>query len=158
MTLKSKRNITSLAAGILSAAAYVIYALSGAAPDSGDLKAWATVMLIFLGLAVGVQIVTQIIFHIVVSVGIAVKEGEKDGKKIERIIKSEMKEDERDKRIRLKASHIGYSCVGVGFIAALIALACGTAALTALHILLGTGAAAAFADGVMSIFLCEKGF
>jgi len=157
MTLKSKRKIVILAMGVLSAIGYVIYAVSGAAPQAGDLKAWAVVMLVSLGIAVGVQIVTQIAFHIAVSIGIAVKEGDKDGKTVERIIKSELREDERDKKIGLKASHIGYSCVGIGFITALIALACGAVALTALHILLGTCAVAAFVDGVISVFLYEKG-
>ena len=157
MTLKSKRNITSMAAGVATAVGYIIYGLSNAAPNTDDLKAWAIVMLVSIGIAVGVQIVTQIAFHIVASVGIAVKEKEKDGKTVERIIKSELKEDERDKRITLKASHIGYSCVGIGFIAGLIALACGAIALTALHIFLGACFAAAFVDGVMSVFLYEKG-
>jgi len=143
--------------GILTAAGYVIYAASGTAPKVGDLKAWAVVMLAALGIAVGVQIVTQIIFHVAVSIRITVKEGDMDGKAAERIIKSELREDERDKKISLKASHIGYSCVGIGFIAALVALAFGAAALTALHILLGSGFAAAFVDGATSIFLYEKG-
>jgi len=162
MTLKSKRNITSMAAGVATAVGYIIYALSNAAPNSDDLKAWAIVMLVSIGIAVGIQIVTQIAFHIAASVGIAVKEGKKDCKTfergtVERIIKSELKEDERDKRITLKASHIGYSCVGIGFMAGLIALACGAIALTALHIFLGACFLAAFVDGVMSVFLYEKG-
>ena len=156
MTLKSKRSITSLTAGILTAAGYVIYALSSAAPDTDDLKAWAIAMLIFIGIAVGAQIVTQIAFHIVVAAGIAVKEGE-DDKAVERIIESEMREDERDKSITLKASHAGYSCIGIGFAAALIALACGAAALAALHILLGSCFAAALTDGIVSVYLYEKG-
>ena len=157
MSLKSKRTVVSIAAGIAALIAYIIYALSGGAPGAEDLKAWAIVMIVSLGIAIGAQIVVQIVFHIAAAIGISIKERDESGKTAERIIKSEMAEDERDKQITLKASHIGYSCAGAGFVAALIALACGASAVTALHILLGAGFAATLVDAVMSIILYEKG-
>lgn len=157
MTLKSKKNITSMAMGILSLVAYLIYALGNSAPPAGDLKAWASAILIFVGISVAAQIVAQIVFHIAVAVGIAVREREKDGKIVERIIKSEMSEDERDKGIIQKASHFGYICVGTGFAAALTALALGALAVTALHILLAACFAAGLAEGIVNICLYEKG-
>lgn len=157
MTLKSKRNIMSMAMGVLTFVAYLIYALGNSAPHAEDLKAWAIVMLVFIGISIAVQIVAQIAFHIAVAVGIAAKEREKDGKAVERIIKSEMTEDERDRRINQKSSHIGYICVGIGFVAALIALAFGALAVAALHILLAACFAAGLTEGIVNVCLYEKG-
>ncbi len=157
MSLKSKRTIVSLAAGIASLFAYLMYALSSSAPNGEDLKSWAIVILVAIGIAVGIQIITHIVFHIAAAVSISVKEPNTDQKMVERIIESEMSDDERDTRITLKSSHIGYSCVGVGFIAALIALACGVLVVTALHILAGAYFTASLADGIASVVLYEKG-
>lgn len=157
MTLKSKRNITIMAMGILSFIAYLVYALSNSAPHTDDLKAWAIVMLVFIGISVVAQIVVLIVFHVAVAIEIAAKEKEKDGKTVDRIIKSEMTEDERDERISQKSSHIEYTCVGGGLVVALIALAFGALAITALHILLGACFVAALTGGIVNVYLYEKG-
>ena len=157
MTLKSKRTLASIMVSAVSLTGYLVYALGKSAPETDNLKTWAIVILIAVGISIAAQIVTQIVFHIVVSVGLSVKERECDGGTVQRIIKSEMSEDERDKIITLKASHIGYSLVGAGIAAMLIALACGTAAVVGLHILLGACFTAMIADGIASIFLMEKG-
>ena len=108
MSYQSKRTIASIIAGLLLAAAYVAYALSERAPAPDNLKSWAAVMLIFIGIGVAAVIIVQIVFHIAFAIGAAAKEQDHDGKKIERILSSFMVEDEREKLISLKSAHVGY--------------------------------------------------
>lgn len=157
MTLKSKGTIVSLVMGAAVLAGYIVLALSKVAPAADDLKRWAIFIIGCIGISVGIQVVTQVFFQIFAGARIAAKEGEKDKKKILRIISSEMAEDERDKKITLKTSHIGYGCVGIGFILALIALACGARVVVVLHILLGACFVAALIEGIISIYMYEKG-
>jgi len=155
MTYKSKRTITSIAAGILFLAAYLVYALGKNSPAPENLKSWALTMLIFIGISVAVSVVIQILFHIAFSIGIAVKEG--NAREVERIVESSMVEDEMDKLINLKSVHIGYICAGIGFVAALAALAFGASAVFALHILFGSFAGGSFVEGGVSVYLYERG-
>jgi low affinity Fe/Cu permease len=157
MSYNSKRTIVSMVAGGVLSAAYIVYALGSHAPAPEDLKAWAAAMLIFIGIGVAAVIVIQILFHIAFAIGIAVKERERDDEKIERIISSSMTEDERERLIGLKSDRIGYACAGIGFVAALAALAFGMSTLTALHILFGASAAGSLTEGGISIYLYEKG-
>ncbi|MDR3207331.1 MAG: hypothetical protein LBT60_03265 [Oscillospiraceae bacterium] len=157
MTYKSQRTVVSMAAGVLSFAAYVAYALGKNArePESG-LASWAVLMLIFIGVAVVAQIAVQIVFHLARSIGIAVREGG-DDKQVERIIKAAMVEDEMEKLIGLKSAHIGYICAGTGFVAALAVLALGASGVSALHVLLGSFAAGSMIEGGVSVRLYERG-
>ena len=162
MSYSSKRNIISMAAGIVLIIAYIIYAKGENAPALEDIKAWAAAILIFIGIGIGVQIVVQIIFHIAITIGIAVKEevkagNKKGGETAERIIKSEMIEDEWIKIINLKASRTGSWFMCLGVIAALIALAVGVATVIALHILFGMSALASVAEGFTGIIYHERG-
>jgi hypothetical protein len=146
-----------MTAGVLLLAAYIIYALGKQAPEQGSLKSWAIVMLVFIGIGIAALILIQILFHIVFSIGIAVNDPEGDGKNIERIISSSMVEDEMDKLISLKSAHAAYICAGIGFIAALAALAFGAGAVFALHILFGSFAAGSTLEGGMSVYCYEMG-
>jgi hypothetical protein len=149
-----------MAAGLLLFAAYTVYALGKNSPGPEgpeSLQSWALVMLVFIGIAVAASIVIQILFHIAFSIGIAVKERESDDKKVERIIESSMVEDEMDKLINLKSGHIGYICAGIGFAAALAALAFGASAVFALHILFGSFAGGSLVEGGVNIYLYERG-
>ena len=162
MSYTSKRNIVSILAGVALIVAYIIYATGANAPSAEDIKAWAVAILVFVGIGIGVQIVVQIVFHIVLTIGIAIKEelktGNKDGgKTAERILESEMVEDERVKMIGLKASRVGYVFVGLGAFAALVALAVGLETVIALHLLFGLSAFAAVAEGFASIIMSEWG-
>ena len=157
MSYNSKRTIAAMAAGILTVAAYIFYALSAHSPAPEDLQAWAVAMLIFIGIGVAVVVVVMILFHIVFAVGVAVREREQDGKTVERIIASAVVEDERDKLVGLKSERIGYVLAGTGFIAALAALAFGASALTALHILFGASATGSLAEGIVRVYFYEKG-
>ena len=157
MSYNSKKTIAAISTGILLAVAYVIYALSEHSPATEDLKSWAIAMLVFIGIGVAAVIVVQIIFHIALSIGIAVKEQGQDDKTVERIIASTVVEDERDKLISLKSSHIGYIFAGLGFVAALVALAFGTQFMTALHIMFGTFSGGGIAEGIVSVYFYERG-
>lgn len=157
MSYKSKRTITSMSAGVLLCVGYLIYALGSRAPEAGNLKGWAALMLAFIGISVGALIVIQILFHIGYSIGVAVKEQNRQDKEVERIVASAMVEDEMEKTISLKSSHIGYICCGGGFLVMLVALAIGISAVVALHILFGSFLLGSLAEGGFSIYLYESG-
>lgn len=157
MTYNSKKIITSTISVIVLIAAYIIYSLSGNSPAPDNLKAWATLMLIFMGIGIVMLIIIQIIFHITLAIGIAVKEKKHEKKAVGRILSSSMVEDERDKLINLKSSHAGYICVGIGFIASLVTLAFGMTGVFALHILFGAFAGGSVIEGIFNIYFNEKG-
>ena len=162
MSYTTKRNIISIIAGLGLIAVYIIYAMRTSAPATEDIKAWSVAILVFIGIGIGIQIVVQILFHIAMTIGIAIKEevntGNKNGDKIaERILKSEMQEDEMSKIIQLKASRAGSLLVGLGVIALLIALAFGVDMVVALHLLFGAFALASVVEGIASIVLHERG-
>ena len=156
MTYNSKSILVSMGAGVLMAAAYIVYALGGSAPAPDDLKAWAIAMLIFTGACIVAGIIIQILFHIGLAIGIAIKEGE-DDRNIERIIASSAVEDEMKKLINLKSSRVGYVCSGIGFLAALAVLALGMRAITALHIIFASIAVGSLIEGCFSVYLHERG-
>ena len=158
MTFKSKRTITSMATGAAMMAAYIIYAMSARAPSAGELAAWARLLLVFIGAAIAVVIGIQVLFHILFAVGVAVRERERTDGEVERIVAAEVHEDELDKLVTLKASHVGYTITGCGLVAALVLLAFfGVSAIAALHVFVGAAAVGAFIEGGVSIRLYEKG-
>jgi ABC-type multidrug transport system permease subunit len=157
MTYNSKKSIISTVFAIILIVAYIIYALSEKSPAMDNLKAWARLMLIFIGIGIVCLIIIQMIFHIVLAVGIAVKEKGHEDKTVKRILSSSMFEDERDRLISLKSSHVGYICVGIGFIASLIALVLGMTSVVALHILFGAFAGGSIIEGILNVYFNEKG-
>ena len=157
MTYSSKRTIITMVSGVFLIIAYCMYARGGSAPAPEDLKSWALSMLVFIGIGVLLTIIIQVLFYIGYSIGISVKENESDSKKVDRIMKSLMLEDERDKLIGLKSAHLGYICAGAGFIAALALLAFGMQAVTALHVIFGSFAAGSIAEGILGVYLHERG-
>jgi len=136
---------------------YVIYASGSAAPPPEDLKSWAVVLLVYIGICIVVGIIIQIVFNIVFSIGISVKEADCDKKKAGRILKSLILEDERYKLINLKSSNAAYICDGVGFVIGLIALAAGAPTVFMLHIMVAAFAAGAIIKGCMTAYLNERG-
>jgi hypothetical protein len=146
-----------MAAGGVLFAAYAVYALGSHAPAPEDLRAWASAMLIFIGIGIPVQIAIQILFHIALAIGIAANERDREENTIERMISSSVMEDERDKLISLKSSHVGYICAGAGFVAGLIALAAGISAAAALHIMIGSLAAGSLVEGCAAVYFHERG-
>ena len=157
MSYTSKKTLISMGVGILLLIVYIVYALGDASPAPDDLRSWALAILVYIGACIAVGIVVQILFHIGLSIGISVRKKAPDDKKVERIIKSEMLEDEREKLIGLKSSHIGYAFAGFGFVAGLIALAAGVSAVIALHIMAGSFAVGSMIEGCVSVYLSERG-
>ena len=157
MSFNSKKTIASMGAGVLMIIAYIIYALGQHSPAPEDLKSWAIAMLVFIGISVAVVIVIQILFHIATAIGIAVKEQERDRKEIDRRFSSITVEDERDKLISLKSSHVSAIVAGIGFVAALVTLAFGGSAVLALHVIFGSCAVGSIAEGFASVYFYEKG-
>jgi xanthine/uracil permease len=146
-----------MTAGVLLVSAYVIYALGEHSPAPDDLKSWAIAMLILIGIGVAAVIGIQIIFHIALAIGIAIKEREHSDEEIERNLSSMTIEDERDKLISLKASHISVIFAGFGFVAALVGLAFGVSAVFALHVIFGACVIGSAAEGIATICFYEKG-
>jgi len=157
MSFNSKKAIASMLAGVLMMIAYIIYALGQSSPAPGDLQSWAVAMLIFIGISVAVIIVVQVLFHIATAIGIAVKEQERDRNELDRSFSALTVEDERDKLISLKSSHISAIVAGTGFVAGLVCLACGASAVVALHVIFGSCAAGSIAESIASVFFYEKG-
>ena len=147
MSYQEKRTILSVISCVLLLAAYSIYAFGKAGMENLDnLVFWAKTMLIF---------------HIALSVGMAVKQKLKDescdDKAIEKSIEQEMVEDEMGKLIELKANKIGYSFVGFGFLAGLIALVLGASAVVMLNILFFSSGIGSLVEGLMQIRYYRKG-
>ncbi len=157
MSYKSKRTITAMSAGFLAIIGYIIYALGESAPAQDDLKGWALSMLIFIGVMLAVSIIIQVVFHIIYAIGIAVKEGGEDDEKIGKIIKTSMVEDERDKLIEMKSSHLGFMVVGFGAIVALFTVFFGIHMIIPMHIVLGSFALGSFVEGSVTIVYNEMG-
>ncbi len=164
MSYQEKRTITSIFSGILILAAYCIYAFSPsrlASLPPGDLKPWASAMLIFIAIGIGATIVIQIVFHILLSVALAVQttiENQKsDDKEIDKAIRREMVEDERDKQIELKSMRIGFAVAGVGFVAALFSLVFNYSPVVMLNILFLSFSAGSVLEGAGQLYYYTKG-
>lgn len=155
MSYKSKRTITNMVAGVIFVIAYAIYAFRLDA--SVSLKAWAMTLLVFIGIAVISLMVIQMVFHIIYSMAIAIKDQECEDLEIERKLSSLMLEDEMDKMISMKSTHIGFLCIGIGFLIALISLALGVSAIVALHILAITFVIGSIVEGGVSVYCYERG-
>ena len=162
MSYPEKRTVVSVVSGALLMVVYGIYAyVKLGLTNLTDLKPWATTMLVFIGIGIVGMIIIQIVFHILLSMGIAMKEKIKDesidDKKIESTIASEMVEDEMDKLIELKANKIGYSFVGLGFVAGLITLAIGLPAAIMLNILFLASMLGSIVEGLIQLRYYRKG-
>ena len=164
MSYQEKRTSTSIFSGALILAAYCIYAFgkygSGVVAP-GDLKFWASTMLIFIGIGIGVTIVIQIIFHILLSVSIAVKKKIQDeecsDKEIEKTIELEIVEDERDKLIELKSMRIGFVIAGMGFVGALVSLVLNYSPVVMLNILYISFCVGSLLEGAGQLYYYRRG-
>jgi hypothetical protein len=164
MSYQVKRTITNILTGLIVLTAYCIYAFgryqSGIlAPE--DLKSWAQIMLIFIGIGIIAAIVIQIVFHILLSIGIAIKENIKNGscddQEIEKTIKLEMIEDEMDKLIELKSLRVGFIVAGVGFIASLIVLLLNYPAMVMLNLLFISFSLGSILEGFTQLYYYKRG-
>lgn len=162
MSYQEKKTIVSMTIGVLILAAYGIYALGKAGMEhANDLQFWARTILVFIGIGIVALIIVQIVFHILLAVTKAVQQKLKcesiDDKKIEQSIEREMVEDEMDQLIELKANRIGYSIMGAGFAAGLIAIAFGASGVALLNILFLSTWVGSFVEAIMQIRYYRRG-
>ncbi len=164
MSYQEKRTWASIVSGALLLTAYCLYAFNPArlsALPPGDLRPWAVTMLIFIAIGIVATIVIQIVFHILLSISLAVKSKienqDSDDKEIERAIKGEMVEDERDRLIELKSSRIGFAVAGIGFVSALLWLVFSNSPVVMLNILYLSFAAGSLLEGLGQVFYYRRG-
>ena len=129
------------------------------APD--DMKAWAGIILIFIGIGVASTIVIQIIFHILLSIVIAIQEkvrtGSCDDKKIEKTIGAEMVTDEMDKLIELKSMRVGFIIAGIGFVVALATQILSYPPAVLINVMFIAFSAGSLLEGLTQIYFYRRG-
>lgn len=164
MSYQEKRTVTSMLSGFIMIAAYAINVLGrvrSGALSMTDLTAWAMTMLIFIGIGIAITIIIQILFHIGLSVSTAVSEKiqnrDCDEKEIDKRIKVEMLEDERDQLVSLKASQIGFGVAGGGFVLALLTLVFNVAPAVMLNIAFISFWAGTLVEGAAQIYFYRRG-
>jgi len=164
MSYQVAKTVTNIISGAVVLVVYLFY-VSGnyqaglLAMD--DLKSWAQVMLIFIGIGIAMAIVVQIIFHILFSIGMAVKESIKNGncndREIEKTIEMEMVEDEMGKLIELKSMRVSYITIGAGFVASLVLLFFDYPAFIALNVLFVSFYTGGILDGFTQLYYYKRG-
>lgn len=164
MSYQEKRNIVSIVTGGGILAAYCLYAMGQYRSDAvavDDLRSWAGLMLIFIGIGIVASIIIQIVFHISLSVSIAVKKKLQDEKcedrEIEKTINAEMIEDEMGKLIELKSARVGYFFAGFGFVAALVSLVLKFPPVVMLNIAFLTIGGASLLEGFAQLYFYKRG-
>ncbi|MDR1295174.1 MAG: hypothetical protein LBK59_09525 [Bifidobacteriaceae bacterium] len=157
MSFSGQRTLAGLVAGAGLLVAYTIYATSAGLVWSADLRRVAVTMLVFIGVSVGVTILVQIGFHIIVAIRFAARERTGDQRRVDRLLSSEMVEDEMQKLVSLKASQATAIGSGVGMVALLVALACGGTPAFGLHLMLWCCGAGCLAEGTMAVWFHQRG-
>ena len=164
MSYQEKRTWASIISGALLLAAYCFYAFNPArlaALPPGDLRPWAVTMLIFIGIGIVATIVIQIVFHILLSISLAVRakieNQDSDDKEIERAIKGEMVEDERDRLIELKSAQIGFAVAGIGFVSALLWLVFSNSPVVMLNIFYLSFSVGSLLEGIGQLYYYRRG-
>lgn len=129
MSYQIAKTVANILSGIAVLVVYLFYVSSSYQAGllaMNELKSWAQIMLIFIGIGIAMAIVVQIIFHILFSIGLAVKQSINNGncndQEIERTIQMEMVEDEMGKLIELKSMRVSYIATGIGFVTSLFFL------------------------------------
>jgi len=164
MSYQEKKTVVSLVTGAFITLAYCLSVFTprpASTLASGDLKAWAVTMLVFIGIGIVASIVIQIIFHILLSVSIAVKKKIQDEsvgeKESEKSICVEMVEDEMDHLIELKSTRFGPILSGIGFVAALFSLVLGYSPVVMLNIIFLSFCGGSLLEGLAQIYYYRKG-
>ncbi len=164
MSYQEKRTIVSISTGALVLAAYIFYTLGkyqSGAIEAGDLKFWASTILIFIGIGVAASIIIQIVFHILLSIAIAVQKTIENGdcgdQEIERSVGAEIIEDEMDKLIQLKSMRTGFFFAGFGFVLALTSLMLDYSPVVMLNIMFGSFSVGSILEGFTQLYYYKKG-
>ncbi len=164
MSYQEKRTIVSIITGLLILGAYCIFAYGKVQTGlvaAGDMKFWATTMLMFVGVGIVVNIVIQIVFHILLSISVAViekvKDVNSDDKAIEKQLELEMVTDEMDKMIELKSMRISFIVAGIGFIAALVSLILNYSPVLMINILFISFSLGSIIEGFTTLYFYRNG-
>ncbi|HBD95227.1 MAG: hypothetical protein A2015_09555 [Spirochaetes bacterium GWF1_31_7] len=160
MCYQEKRTVMNLLNGIVFLAVYCVYAWSkyqSGVIEPGDLKSWALIMLVFIGIGIVATIIMQILFQIFIAISIAIEERTEDEKKINKTIAANMVEDEMDKLIELKSSKVSFIFAGIGFFAGLIALVFNVPEVIVLNCMFLSFAAGSLLEGIYSMYLYRNG-
>lgn len=164
MSYQEKRVSLSIFIGISILVGYFLYTRSKVQNElvlEGDLKFWATSILIFIGIGVVAMIVGQIIFHILLSIGMAIQEqlekGKVDEQLIGKSIKAEMVTDERDRLIELKSLRVASVSASIGMMIGLVVLVLNNSPVLMLNILFVSFCFGTILEGCMQLYLYRKG-
>jgi len=162
MSYQEKRTLMSIITSVLLMISYSIYAFGKAGMEHiNDLQFWAKTILIFIGIGIVVLIILQIVFHILMAISRAIRaklsENEVDEEEIGRSMRVETTEDEMDKIIEMKSNKFGYTIMGLGFMAGLIAIAFGASAVAMLNILFFSTWTGSLIEALMQIRYYRKG-
>ena len=164
MSYQIAKTVTNILSGTAVLVVYLFYVSSRYQAGllvMDDLKSWAQIILIFIGVGIAMAIVVQIIFHILFSIGMAVNQSIKNGncndQDIEKTIKLEMVEDEMGKLIELKSMRISYITAGVGFVASLVLLFFDYPAFIALNVLFVSFYTGGILDGFTQLYYYMRG-
>ncbi len=162
MSYQEKRTLLSIIISVLMIVSYSIYAFGKAGMEHmNDLQFWAKTILIFIGIGIIAMIILQIVFHILMAISKAIRqklsENEVDEEEIGRSMRVETSEDEMDKMIELKSNRYGYTIMGLGFMAGLIAIAFGASAVAMLNILFFSTWVGSFVEALMQIRYYRRG-
>ncbi len=162
MSYQEKKTLLSLVTSVLLMASYCFYAFGKAGMEHiNDLQFWAKTILVFIGIGVVALIIIQIVFHILMAISKAIRqklsENEVDEEEIGRSMRVETTEDEMDKIIEMKSNKFGYTIMGLGFMAGLIAIAFGASAVAMLNILFFSTWTGSFIEALMQIRYYRRG-
>jgi hypothetical protein len=162
MSYQEKRTLLSIIISVLMVVSYSIYAFGKAGMEHiNDLQFWAKTILIFIGIGIIAMIILQIVFHILMAISRAIRQKMKDDEvneeEIERTMRAETSEDEMDKMIGLKSNRFGYTIMGLGFMAGLIAIAFGASAVAMLNILFFSTWVGSFVEALVQIRYYRRG-
>lgn len=156
MPYQVKKTLVTLVSSLIILGLYTTNILPQISTQT-ELKYWAIVMLVHIGLGVIITIILHIIFHIYLSVSIAIHERDKGEKAIEKSINLEMVEDEMTKLIDLKSLQAGYIITGIGFVSGLIYLALGYSIIVTLNIIFLSFFVGSIGEGIVNIYFNLKG-
>jgi ABC-type bacteriocin/lantibiotic exporter with double-glycine peptidase domain len=164
MSYQEKRSLLTIIVGFFILVSYSIYAYTNYQNGSilaDDLPAWATRILIFIGIGIGLTIITQILFHIIYSIVIAIHEKslnpEMSDKDIEKIVKQTMITDEMDKLVELKSLRVGFAIAGIGFMLSLLFILLGYAPMIMMQTIFISFSFGSICEGLMQIFYYRRG-
>lgn len=157
MARNSKKSILDIAMTIILVLAYIYYVTNIHTPEASNLKAWALLILSFIGISIVALVLVQIAFHMIYAIGVSIKEKDTGDENINSPVSDSMVEDEMDKLISLKSIKVSYFFAGISCVLALISLAVGFSIIVVIHIVLSGFVLGNIIEGCFTIYHYEIG-